>query len=314
MTDWLILTATLPTSPSALRVRVWRALKATAAAALRDGVYVLPADAPMAAALWDIERTISAAGADAHMLVVTARDVAQEQTFRRLFDRSDAYADVLAAIKVARRSIVKGDEAALHKTLRAIEQQLHAVQAIDFFPGKTSHGAIAALAALRREIEQHLSPGEPLPATQAIETLAVADFQRRTWATRKRPWVDRLATAWLIGRFIDDAPKFIWLADPARCPARAIGYDFDGARFTHVGDRVTFEVVARSFALDDDPAIKRIGDLVHYIDVGGIPVDEAPGVETIVRGLHARYASDGALLDAAVGVFDSLHAAAPATP
>ena len=74
MNEWLVLTATLPTSPSALRVRVWRALKATGAGTLREGVYVLPTGAPTAPALWDIERTIADAGADAHMLVVNARD------------------------------------------------------------------------------------------------------------------------------------------------------------------------------------------------------------------------------------------------
>ena len=91
MTEWLILTATLPTHPSALRVRVWRALKATGAGTLREGVYVLPNGAATAHSLWDIERAIAEAGADAHMLVVTARDEAQEQAFRALFDRADLW-------------------------------------------------------------------------------------------------------------------------------------------------------------------------------------------------------------------------------
>jgi len=95
MNDWLILTATLPTNPSALRVRVWRALKATGAGTLREGVYVLPSSAPTAQALWDIERTIAEAGADAHMLVVQPRDEPQEKAFRALFDRSDVYEELL---------------------------------------------------------------------------------------------------------------------------------------------------------------------------------------------------------------------------
>jgi hypothetical protein len=309
MTDWLILTATLPTQPSGLRVRVWRALKATGAGSLREGVYVLPATAPSAQALRELGKSISEAGADAHLLEVRARDEAQEQAFRGLFERSELYAELLHAVKEARKGMGKGTQAELHKTLRGLEQQLQQIQASDFFPGKESARAADAVAALRREIELHLSPDEPSPAEANVRQLAVKDYQGRTWATRKRPWVDRLATAWLVQRFIDKSPTFVWLTDPKKCPKSALGYDFDGASFTHVADLVTFEVVAKSFALDKDPVLARLARLVHYIDVGGIPLDEAPGFEMIVRGLQAQYDNDDQLLQAASSLFDTLYAA-----
>jgi len=313
MTNWLILTATLPTHPSGLRVRVWRALKATGAATLRDGVYILPEHAGSAQALWDLERTIAEAGADAHLLVVQARDTAQEASFQSLFDRTELYADFLQAIKEARGRIRKASEAELHKSLRGLETQLQALQATDFFPGKGSHQAAEVLAALRRAVELSLSPDEPAPSAAAVTSRNVADYQGRTWATRKRPWVDRLATAWLIQRFVDRQPIFTWLKDPKKCPKSALGYDFDGATFTHVGDKVTFEVLAESFGLLDDRALQRLAGLVHYIDVGGIPVDEAPGFEMLVRGLQAQHADDDQLLAAAIAVFDALYAALRAT-
>ncbi|MFZ2294869.1 MAG: chromate resistance protein ChrB domain-containing protein [Polaromonas sp.] len=303
------MTATLPTHPSALRVRVWRALKATGAGTLREGVYLLPSTAPTAQALWDIERLIQESGADAHMLVVTARDETQEKTFRGLFDRSDLYAELLQSIKEARSTIKTASEAELHKALRGLEQQLHAVHASDFFPGKPKEKTSAALTTLRNEIERHLSPGEPTPRAEAIQRQAIEDFQGRTWATRKRPWVDRLATAWLIQRFIDKSPQFVWLDDPKKCPKSTLGFDFDSARFSHVGDKVTFEVVAHTFGLDADNGLRRLGELVHYIDVGGIPVDEAAGVETIVRGLQSQHDQDDALLAASLPIFDTLYAA-----
>lgn len=310
MTTWLILTATLPTSPSGLRVRVWRALKATGAGTLREGVYVLPDQAGAAQALQALAATIREAGAEAHLLHVPSHDDAQEQAFRALFDRREPYAELLQSIKQARAGLKKAGEAQLRKTLRTLEQQGQAIQASDFFPGPVSRKAAEALTALRLDIERHLSPGEPRAAERAFEPRAVADYQGRTWATRKRPWVDRLATAWLVQRFIDRSPRFVWLADPAKCPKTALGYDFDGATFTHVGDRVTFEVVAESFALlDGDAALRRLAALVHCIDVGGAPVDEAPGVEAVVRGLQALHARDDALLAAAVPLFDSLYAA-----
>jgi hypothetical protein len=212
-------------------------------------------------------------------------------------------------VKEARKTIRRSGEAELHRSLRTLEQQLRQVQASDFFPGKDQAAASEALAALRREIELHLSPDEPESRQAVIEPLRIKDFQGRTWATRKRPWVDRLATAWLVQRFIDKRPTFLWLADAKKCPKEALGYDFDGATFTHVGELVTFEVVARTFGLDESPAIRRVGELVHSIDIGGPAPDEAPGVEMLVRGLQALHADDDALLAAAISLFDTLLAA-----
>lgn len=314
MTDWLILTATLPTNPSGLRVRVWRALKATAAGTLREGVYVLPATAPSAQALRELAGTISEAGADAHLLELRARDEVQEQAFRALFDRSESYGELLQLVKEARKGIGRAAQAELHKALRGLEQKLQQVRAGDFFPGKESARVTDAVASLRREIELHLSPDEPSATKACVPSLAIDDYQGRTWATRKRPWVDRLATAWLVQRFIDKAPTFLWLADAKKCPKSALGYDFDGAAFTHVGELVTFEVVAKSFGLDKEPALARLAQLVHYIDAGGIPLDEAPGLEMMVRGLQAQHEDDNQLLQAAFGLFDTLHAALKAAP
>jgi hypothetical protein len=307
--DWLLLTATLPTSPSALRVRVWRALKATGAAALREGVYLLPASAPTAGALWDIEQAVRQGGAEAHMLVVRARDDAQERDFRARFDRRELYVELLQSIKETRAQITKTDAADLRKQLRALDQQFAAVRASDFFPGKDGERAADALTALRTEIERAISPGEPIASSSRVERLEIDAFQKKKWATRKRPWVDRLASAWLITRFIDRAPRFLWIDSPRKCPKGALGFDFDGAAFSHVGDKVTFEVMLHAFGLESDAALRRLGELVHFVDVGGFPVDAAAGVEAVFRGLQAQHAKDDALLAAALPVFDSLYAA-----
>ena len=306
---WLILTATLPTSPSGLRARVWRSLKTIGCAPLREGVYVLPAGASTAKEFWAIEQVIRDGGAEAHMLEVTARDAAQEATFTALFDRSEQYADFAQSLKDARKGMAGRTEAELRKTVRTLEQQLQSILAMDFFAGKAAASAKAGLDTLRSEVERRLSPDEPAAGSGAIARLDIAAHQGRTWATRARPWVDRLATAWLVRRFVDRSPTFLWLADARQCPKSALGYDFDGAAFTHVGDKVTFEVAVAAFGLDEDAALMRLGQLVHYIDVGGIPVDEAAGVEMLVRGLQTLHTDDDALLAAAAPLFDTLYAA-----
>jgi hypothetical protein len=117
-----------------------------------------------------------------------------------------------------------------------------------------------------------------------------------------------MASAWLIKRFIDPKANFVWLKDPKRCPKRALGFDFDGAAFTHVGSRVTFEVLAASFGLESDAALMRIGAVVHCLDVGGAPVAEAPGLAAVLAGARARLSSEDALLAEASRVFDNMYA------
>lgn len=109
----------------------------------------------------------------------------------------------------------------------------------------------------------------------------------------------------MIRRFIDPQAKLLWLASPEDCPADALGYDFDGAAFSHIGSRVTFEVLAGSFNLEQ-PAIKRLGMLVHYLDVGGVAPPEASGVESVLVGLRETLTDDDHLLAAACAIFDGL--------
>ena len=161
--------------------------------------------------------------------------------------------------------------------------------------------AEAALAALARPEGDAAKAGDPLAP------LAPAQYQRRTWLTRPRPGVDRMASAWLIRRFIDRRAKFLWLDKPAKCPKTALGFDFDGAAFTHVGGRVSFEVLVASFGLDVDPALARIAAIVHCLDVGGVPVVEAAGIEAVLAGLRAASGDDDKLLTAAARVFDGLY-------
>ncbi len=313
MLDWLILTATLPTSPSGLRVRIWRSLKATHCATLREGVYLLPASATSAKSFWVMDTAIRDAGAESHLLTLQARDAAQEAAFVALFDRSELYAEFAQSLKDTRGALKSAAESQIRKALRDLELQLQTILGADFFPGKWAESATSGLSALRQETERRFSPGEPALAMGELRLLSPSDYQGKTWATRERPWVDRLATAWLVQRFIDKTPSFIWLAHARKCPKSALGYDFDGATFTHVGERVTFEVVAASFALGKDPGVRRLGELVHFLDTGGIPVDEAPGLELVVKGLQAQHADDSALLAASLQLFDAVYAAFRAT-
>lgn len=118
-----------------------------------------------------------------------------------------------------------------------------------------------------------------------------------------------MASAWLIHRFIDPRASFRWLEKPADCPKRAVGFDFNGAEFSHVGARVTFEVLAASFGLDHDPRLARLGRLIRYLDIGGVPVPEAAGFASVMAGARARHdEDDDALLKDMSVTLDCLYA------
>jgi hypothetical protein len=134
-------------------------------------------------------------------------------------------------------------------------------------------------------------------------------YQGQQWATRHQIWVDRVASAWLIRRFIDPDAQFLWLTTPQECPADAIGFDFDGSAFTHTGHHVTFEVFLASFGLTTDPALTRLGMLVHALDVGGVPVPEAAGFEAVLTGVRASCTDDDQILAAMLPVLDAFYAA-----
>lgn len=302
---WLLLVLTLPTENATARMRAWRALKASGAAVLRDGVYLLPEREACRATLQAVAADVQTSGGSAYLLAIGE---AGSEGFPRLFDRQEAYAELLADIGKARLALGLDTVPDLLKTLRRLRKTLAGIVGIDFFPGEARRQTEAALSELESLVDRSLAPGEPHASDAVIRRLALSDYRGRFWATRQRPWIDRLASAWLIRRFIDPEARFLWLATPAECPAEALGFDFDGATFTHVDAKVTFEVLLASFGLDA-PALQRVGALVHYLDVGGVQPAEACGVEQIVAGLQCAMADDDRLLQAACGVFDGLYAA-----
>ncbi|HUL13778.1 MAG TPA: chromate resistance protein ChrB domain-containing protein [Methylococcaceae bacterium] len=307
--SWLILIISLPTHNATGRMRVWRALKALGCGVLRDGVYLLPNRSGLRHILQTQAEEVVAGGGNAHVLVLDSENQVQQQAFEGLFDRSADYANLVEAIQQTADELQSEEPAKLQRQMNRLRKDFEAIAALDFFPAAAREQAASALEDLEHAVSDRLTPDEPHAVHRRIKRLHAKDYQGRVWATRQRPWIDRLASAWLIGRFIDPDARFLWLATPADCPSEAVGFDFEGAQFTHVGAKVTFEVLLTSFGLTKDVALQRLGGLVHYLDVGGIPVSEAVGLETLIRGMRQRLAGDDALLAEAGKVFDSFYLA-----
>ena len=303
------LVISLPTHSSTVRMRVWRALKSTGCGVLRDGVYLLPKEAPSRAIFDEVGGQVREAGGFAAAIDVGFRSPAELDRARALFDRSGQYAELVKRINAARPTLARLGARKAQTLVERLRSSFEELALLDFFPGEAQRQAREAMEALEAHARELYSHGEPRKRQGKVRRVDAAKYRGRTWATRKSPWIDRLASAWLIKRFIDREARFAWIETPRDCPKKAVGFDFDGAEFTHIGSRITFEVLAASFGLDSDPAIASIGAAVHFLDAGGIPVADAKGLETLLRGVREKARSDDEAVMKANAVFDYLYAA-----
>ena len=307
--SWLIFITSLPTHNATGRMRVWRALKALGCGVLRDGVYLLPHRPDFRQAFQVQAEDVRACGGNAHILLLDSENQQQQSLFEALFDRSDDYAKLLETLRQTAQALESEDASQSQRRVSRLRKDFEALAALDFFPGAAREQVASVLDDLEHTISERLSPDEPHAVQRRIKLLQRQDYQGRIWATRQRPWIDRLASAWLIRRFIDLEAQFIWLAMPEDCPSEALGFDFDAAAFTHTGAKVTFEVLVASFGLAQDAALNRIGALVHFLDIGGIPVPEAAGLETLIGGMRQRWIDDDELLAEVEKIFDAFYQA-----
>jgi hypothetical protein len=289
-------------------MRMWRALKSAGAGMMRDGAYVLPNSDRSRELFEQQSAEMQEAGGFGQIVAFEASSPAQNESLVVLFDRTAEYVEVIKSLDALKKKLAKLDELSARQDLTRATREVAEIVALDFFPGESRKQMEAALANAQAAINARFSPDEPSAEQRRLSQRNAKDYRGRTWATREHLWVDRVASAWLIRRFIDRDAKFLWLKRVKDCPKRALGFDFDGAEFTHVGSKVTFEVLVASFDLEQDIGLVRLGALIHHLDVGGIPVAEGPGLATMMAGARALQNDDDAVLRAMTPVLDALYA------
>lgn len=304
MNYFFALITTLPSDNATARMRIWRSLKKSGAAILRDGVYLLPQEDQYKHILDELASEVISLNGSAHVVLIEEPATGQ---FKQLFDRSAEFSELCAEARLILKILTVESSAGLLKRIMKCKKTFEHLVAIDFFPSESQKQAKQVQDELQAAIARILSPDEPQTIESDIPTLSISEYQNRIWVTRARPWADRLACAWLIRRFIDPQAKILWLTSFNNDPKEVVGFDFDGAAFTHVGAYVTFEVMLVSFKLENEP-LKKIGSIIHFIDVGGIQPIEAAGIQTVLAGLRDSIHDDDKLLDAASHVFDGLFA------
>lgn len=303
---WLIFVTNLPVDDPAARMRVLRTLDSLGCAMLREGVFLLPDRDENRQGLMRLTDHVARLNGSAQVLASTSLDEDQERLFRGLFDRSGRYDELIKNVASLSAGFGISDPGAIARVIGKQRHDFEAIASLDFFPSPARERAAQALAEAEHRVRSLMFPDA---VREGKTTQSGRHYFRRIWATRKPLWADRLASAWLIRRFIDAEATVIWLEKAQPCPQTAVGFGFEGATFANSKNRVTFEELLSSFGLEGNPTLARLGALVHYLDAGGTPVAEAAGVETLLQGARRRSQNDDQLFAETEKTFDLLYEA-----
>jgi hypothetical protein len=309
-TRWLLLIHQIPPKPDYFRVKIWRRLQRVGAVAIKNSVYVLPKNDQTLEDFQWIAREISGGGGDASLceagFVEGLSDSQIEALFRAARDADYAWiADEVRGLsrKPRSRRAEEENSSKFEMDTARLRKRLTEVAAIDFFdsPGRqTAEGLVSGL-------EAELRPETAAEGREPIKDLAA--FRKRVWVTRKGIHVDRMASAWLIRRFIDPDAKFKFVSARGYRPEKGeIRFDMFEAEFTHEGDRCTFEVLVGRMA-PEVAALRPIAEIIHDIDLkdGKFDRPEAAGIDTLITGICTIQKDDEARLARASAIFEDLY-------
>ena len=310
---WLLLIHQLPRSPAYLRVKTARHLQKIGAVAVKNSVYVLPNTEGAQESFTWVSTEIVGGGGEATLCESSFIGGTSNEAVEALFHaaRGKEYQELADEVRAALKAIGKarqlddGKRSAGGAALSRARRRIAEIAELDFFgaPGRET------TASLVTSLEQRLRPSANDERDK--ENAGPRHVSGAVWVTRKGVHVDRIASAWLIKRFIDPKAKLKFVPPKGYVPIDGeLRFDMFEAEYTHEGDRCTFEVLARKFDVAD-AAVAAIGEVVHDIDVrdGKFARPETPGVERLVNGIALTQADDEARIAFGTHVFDALHEA-----
>jgi hypothetical protein len=291
---WLLLIHQIPPKPNYLRVKVWRRLQRLGAVALKNSVYVLPRRESTLESFHWMLREIVADGGEATLCEARFVEGMSDDELEALFHK--AREEDYAAIAIDARQVGDPTEAELARLRRRLAE----VAAIDFFSAQGR----SKVEALLDGLDARLQKARPEPAAERDE------FHGRTWVTRKGIHVDRIASAWLIRRFIDPAARVKFVDGKTHKPrAGELRFDMFEGEFTHEGDQCSFEVLLSRAGPGDDAALRAIAEIIHDLDLDDEKYARpaAAGVGRLLAGIAAGHAEDEARLERGSALLDDLY-------
>ena len=316
---WLLFFYTVPSKPVSNRMKIWRKLSQAGAFQLKGAVYILPATDEHVEFLQWLTSEVTSMGGDGVFVRVTQVETVSDADIMELFNqqRDAEYRRIEKQLEDLERrssSIRKGADGQgikkVSEQFRKLVKEYGGVKKIDFFFSKTGETLKKRVRALEAEMKT-LTGAETKARSSEVPHRRIEDYSGRTWVTRKRPFVDRMASAWLIKRFIDNKAvfRFIDEQDMQALGEDAVTFDIRGGEFTHVGDLCTFEALIKSFRLKAK-LLPKIAEIVHELDMkdGKYENPENAGLEEILAGIRKTAGEDADALEKGMALFDMLYA------
>ncbi len=297
---WLLLFHQIPPKPDYFRVKVWRRLQRIGAVPVKNSVWVLPYNDQAVEDFRWLLQEIEAGGGEGSVCRGDFVDGLSDRDVEGLFHKART-ADYAAIARDAKSLARKAAPAEVAR----LDHRLAEVAAIDYFHAPNRQAVERGVTRL----EARARRTEPRADRRAPAARRTGRMHGRTWVTRRGVFVDRIASAWLIKRFIDPAARFKFVAPEGYSPRKSeLRFDMFEAEYTHEGDRCTFETLLRRFRLRD-PALRAIGEIVHDIDCKDAKFGraEATGVERLLAGIARKHATDATRLRLGAAVFDNLY-------
>lgn len=318
--QWILFFYAVPSTPVSNRMKVWRKLSKAGAMPLKGSVYILPFSPEHYEFLqWLVAEVIAMQG-EAALVSIDKVDTIKDSEIVELFNqaRTKDYLAIdkeLEALTMKLHNIQKGGQGQEQKGLRGQLDKIRKVFAetskVDFFKSAAGGAIYAKVARLQNELDTLIGGTKSAERPATIIQKSIAAYQGRLWVTRKRPFVDRMASAWLIKRYIDPQASFEFIDDhkiEAMAPT-AIVFDMYGGEFTHLGDLCTFEVLTKAFGLKDR-GLKQIAEIVHDLDLKDEKYrsPEAAGLEGVLTGIRKTAKDDHEALKQGMQLFEMLYA------
>jgi hypothetical protein len=299
VSPWLLLVFTLPAKKASQRVQIWRKLQKIGSIPFRNAGYMLPNSSEHLERFEWLATAIRGFKGEASILQVQSVDDLPvgkiKEQFRQV--RAADYAALLEEI-----GKLKPSEAAKTSQPARWRKRFEEITLIDFFRSPVRMSVEEALATVERGQAKSKEPNSPKASK--------AEYQNRRWLTRPRPGIDRVASAWLIARFIDEKAKFAFGDEPAAHP-KAVPFDmFADTGFSHQGDRCTFETLCHSFSVTDKKVLL-IGQAVHDADLEDDKYGRTEGhtINRILQGWATQEITDDELLRRGIDLIEGLYSA-----
>lgn len=307
---WILMFYSMPSKPERNRLRIYRKLQKEGTLALKDGVHLLPFSEDRLELFMWLHQEMKTLGGEMHFSIIEKFETLNDEEIIALFklQAETSYKIIEQKIKKLNLELPLNEatskqEQNLEQAIKKIARDFESIHVVDFFESYKGKMVKESIKTLQAKLHATSSP------KPTIGTYNAQEYKHKVWQTRKKSFVDRMASAWLIKRHIDTNATFIFDDTIDISKQNIITYDMSGATFTHVGDLCTYEVLLQSFLLHEDVALEKIGKIIHNLDLNDDKyiTPEADGIKMILSAIRNNEKDDNAIIEKSHEIFDYLY-------